>query len=141
MARRTKARACEHNQLGVSFFQSGAIDLAIEQFKVATKRAPRVPSYWLNLGVALLDKGSLVAAEASLKRTLSLNPQSQSAYFHLAQLYKSRGEDDAAVRDAYEQAIALDPHTYLAQRAREHIEGWRPRIIRRTGHENAQDDK
>ena len=29
MARRTKATSFEHNQLGVTFFQSGAVDLAI----------------------------------------------------------------------------------------------------------------
>lgn len=128
MARRTRAHAIEHNQLGVTFFQSGAIDLAIEQFRLATQRAPWVSSYWLNLGVALLDKDLPEQAEAAFQRTLTLNPKSQSAYFHLAQLYKKRG-DEAAARRAYAQVIEIDPYTYLAQRAREHNEGWRPRII------------
>src|SRR2546426_7159270 len=128
MARRTKARGFEHNQLGVTFFQSGAIELAIEQFTKATRRAWWVSSYWLNLGVALLGKGELDEAESALKRAIALNPKSQSAYFHLAQLNKERG-DDAAVRSAYHKAIELGPCTHLAQRAREYLAGWRPRII------------
>jgi tetratricopeptide (TPR) repeat protein len=127
MARRTKAHAFEHNQLGVTFFQSGAIELAIEQFMKATRRAWWVPSYWLNLGVALLDKGELDEAESALMRAIALNPRSQSACFHLAQLNKKRC-DEGAVRRAYEKTIELRPHTYLAQR-REYLEGWRPRII------------
>lgn len=128
MGRRTKANASEHNRLGATFFQCGAVDLAIEQFTLAAKRAPWISSYWLNLGVALLDKGLLVEAESALERAISLNPESQSAYFHLAQLNKKRG-DEAAVRRAYEKAIELGPHTYLAQRSREYLEGWRPSII------------
>jgi Flp pilus assembly protein TadD len=73
MARKTKAHAFEHNQLGVTFFQSGAIELAIEQFMKATRRAWWVPSYWLNLGVALLDKGELDEAESALMRAIALN--------------------------------------------------------------------
>lgn len=124
---RTKAFAFEHNQLGVTFYQSGALDLALDQFKRATKRAPWVASYWINLGVALLDKGLLDDAESALKRAIELNPQNQSAYFHLAQLSDKRN-DDAASRGLYQRAIELGPDTHLAQRAREHLEGWKPTI-------------
>ena len=130
MRRRTKARSFEHNQLGVTFFQSGAIDLAIEQFSLAIKRAPWVPSYWLNLGIALLEKDVLDEAQSALQRTIALQPDNQSAYYHQAQLYKKRGNEQA-VRSAYEKAIELNPHSYLAQRAREYLEGWHPRIITR----------
>jgi tetratricopeptide (TPR) repeat protein len=104
----------------------------------ATRRAWWVPSYWLNLGVALLDKGELDEAESALMRAIALNAKSQSAYFHLAQLNKERG-DDAAVRCAYQKAIELGPHTHLAQRAREYLEDWRPRII--TGIAKSSEDK
>jgi tetratricopeptide (TPR) repeat protein len=128
MARRTKARAAEHNQLGVTFFRSGAVDLAVKQFTIATKQAPWVPSYWLNLGIAQLEQGAPAQAKSALERALVLNPKSQSAVFHLAQLYERRG-DQAASRSAYLKAIELDPSTNLARRARERVEGWRPRII------------
>lgn len=127
MARRVFAR--EHNQLGVTFYRSGAIDLALEQFKRATKRAPRVASYWLNLGVALIDKDALAEAESALRRVLELNPGSQSAYFHLAQIYDKR-HDETSGRHCYEQVIELAPDTDLARRAREHLKGWRPRLSR-----------
>lgn len=128
MPLRTKARSFEHNQLGVTFFQSGAVDLAIEQFRLAIKRRSWVPSYWLNLGIALLDKGVLDEANSALERALALQPDSQSAYYHLAQLYKKRG-DESAVRNAYEKTIELGPRTYFADRAREYLQGWRPRIV------------
>jgi len=127
MARRTRGKASEHNQLGVSFFQSGSLDLAIEQFTRATKRAPRVATYWLNLGVALLDRGELDQAKTVLEKSLKLNPQSQSVYFHLAQIHTERG-DDSSARAAYLKVIDLDPRTHLAQRARELTEGWRPHL-------------
>jgi protein O-GlcNAc transferase len=122
-----KRTASQRNQLGVSFYQSGAIDLALEQFKRATRRAPWVASYWLNLGVALIDKDLLEEAESALERALELNPESQSAYFHLAQLFHKR-HDDVSVRKCYEQAIELGPDTDLGRRAREYLDGWRPRF-------------
>ncbi|MER3426509.1 MAG: hypothetical protein C4334_00195 [Pyrinomonas sp.] len=128
MARKRRARGSEHNQLGVTFYRSGALDLAIEQFELATRRAPWASSYWLNLGVALLSKGILDEAEAALSRALELDGESQSGYFHLAQLYEERG-DEAAARGAFKKVIDLDPRTHLAQRARERLEGWRPRLL------------
>ncbi|WP_041976910.1 tetratricopeptide repeat protein [Pyrinomonas methylaliphatogenes] len=128
VARRRRARGFEHNQLGVTFYRSGALDLAIERFELATRRAPWVSSYWLNLGVAFLDKGILGKAEAAIKRALELDNKSQSAYFHLAKLHEKR-EDEAAAREAYEKAIELDPRTHLAQRARERLEEWHPRLL------------
>jgi Flp pilus assembly protein TadD len=94
MARRSRPTAFEHNQLGVSFFQSGAVELAVEQFTRATRRAPWVSSYWLNLGVALLDKGELDEAQAALEHSLRLNPKSQSAHFHLGQLFDKGGRGE-----------------------------------------------
>lgn len=128
MSIKKKAHSYQHNQLGVTFFESGALDLAIEQFRLATKRAPWVPSYWLNLGVALLEKGSLDEALVALQQAVALKPNNQSAYYHLAQLYKKLG-DDEAVRSAYEKTIELGPYSRLARHAREYLEGWRPRII------------
>jgi tetratricopeptide (TPR) repeat protein len=128
-APRIKGTASQHNQLGVTFYESGAIDLAIEEFRRATKRVPWVATYWLNLGAALLDKDKGEEAESALRRALRLKPNSQSAYYHLAQLYKKRG-DQAATRAAYEKAIELGPHTHLADQAREYLENWHPRIWR-----------
>lgn len=125
---RIKGTGSQHNQLGVSFYESGAIDLAIEEFRRATKRVPWVATYWLNLGAALLDKAEDEEAESALMRALRLNPNSQSVYYHLAQLHKKRG-DKVATRATYEKLIELGPHTHLAERAREYLEGWRPRII------------
>jgi len=127
MSSRKRATARQHNQLGVTFFQSGAIDLAIEQFTRATKRAPWMATYWLNLGVALLDRGEVEQAETALKKSLELDPGSQSTYFHLAQLHSKRG-DRSSANAAYLKVIELNAHSYLAQRARELTEGWHPKL-------------
>jgi Tfp pilus assembly protein PilF len=129
MARKIIATAFECNQLGVTFFRCGAVDLAIEHFKCATKRAPFVSSYWLNLGVALLEKGILTEAAEALEKAISINPENQSAYFHRAQLHKKFGHE-VSVRCNYEKVIEIKSDTRLAQLAREYLEGWRPRIIR-----------
>jgi tetratricopeptide (TPR) repeat protein len=123
--KRTLAR--EHNQLGVHFYRSGALDLALEQFKRATKQAPWVASYWLNLGVALLDTDALDDAQAALTEAVEINPQNQSAYFHLAQL-KEKRSDTLAARELYRRAIELGSNTRLAGRARERLQGWQPRL-------------
>jgi tetratricopeptide (TPR) repeat protein len=93
MARQTKARAVEDNQLGVAFFQSGAIELAVEQFRRAARRASWVSTYWLNLGVAPLEGGELDEAESALRHALKINSKSQSAHFHLAQLHAKRAAE------------------------------------------------
>jgi tetratricopeptide (TPR) repeat protein len=139
-APRIKGTASQHNQLGISFYESGAIDLAIEEFRRATKQVPWVATYWLNLGAALLDKDNNEEAESALKRALRINPNSQSAYYHLAQLHKKRG-DEVATRAAYEKAIELAPHTYLADRAREYLEGWHPRMITSTNNNSPDNEE
>jgi tetratricopeptide (TPR) repeat protein len=125
---RKRVTAPQHNQLGVTFFQSGSLDLAIEQFTRATKRAPWVATYWLNLGVAFLDRGEVNEAEAALEKCLKLKPQNQSAYFHRAQIHTKRG-DDSSAKAAYEKVIDLDSTTHLARRAHELLKGWRPQVI------------
>jgi tetratricopeptide (TPR) repeat protein len=135
MARKQRATAGEYNRLGVTFFESGAVDLALEQFRLATKRAPWVSSYWLNLGVALLEKNQQNEAESALEKAIKLDPRCQAAFYYLAQLYKRRG-DKNAMRDAYSKVIAMDPHTYLADRAREYLEDRPFKVTLAIGGEN-----
>ena len=128
MASKRSVTARQHNQLGVTFFESGALVLAIEQFTRAARRAPWVPTYWLNLGVALLDRGDVNEAKIALDKSLKLNPQSQSAYFYLAQIHSKRG-DDLSARAAYQKVIDLDSSTHLARRALELTKGRCPQLI------------
>lgn len=123
-----RVTARQRNQLGVTFFESGALDLAIEQFTCATRRAPWIATYWLNLGVALLDRGEVEQAKTALEKSLKLNPQNQSTYFHLAQIHTKRG-DYSSAKAAYLKVIGLDSSTHLARRARELTEGWHPQLF------------
>jgi len=129
MARRNKrATAYDHLQLGVIFYRSKSYDLAIEQFLLARKKAPHAPNVWNNLGVAYLDKGELDKAMSALQRALTLRREYASAHFHLGQLYDKLGEHEQA-RDCYMKVMELDKYGDLGRRAKEQVEGFRPRVI------------
>jgi superkiller protein 3 len=129
MANRSKrATAAEHCRLGLFFYRSGNYDLAIEQFIAASKKAPRAPNVWLNLGVVYIDKGDLVKAMVALEKALELKPNYAPAYFHLGQLYDKRGEDEKA-SECFNRVIELEPRGELSRRARERLEGFHPKIL------------
>jgi len=112
----------------VIFYRSRSYDLAIEQFLLARKLAPHAPNVWNNLGVAYMDKGEVDKSMSALQRALELNPEYPSAHFHLGQLYDKLGNLEQA-RECYKQVIDLDKYGELGRRARERIEGVRPRVI------------
>ena len=105
----------------------GAIDLAIAQFTTATKHAPHLATAWMNLGAAYLEKKDWTRAEASLQRALKLRPDFAAAYYHLAQVYEARGENEQA-KQYYHRAAELAPHTELGRHALELATGRRPHI-------------
>jgi Flp pilus assembly protein TadD len=81
-----KRRANEHNSLGASFFNSGAVELAVKQFEIAVTLAPDDAAYWRNLGAALLEMGLIEDADRALRRSIELDPNSGHSHFHLGQL-------------------------------------------------------
>jgi protein O-GlcNAc transferase len=125
--RRKRATLAEQLRLGVYFFNSGAIDLAIAQFTAATKRAPHLATVWMNLGAAYLEKKDLAHADESLQRALNLRPDFAAAHYHLAQVCEARGENERA-KECYQRAAELSPHTDLGRHALELATGWRPHI-------------
>lgn len=123
-----KATVAEHLRLGVFFYRSGSYDLAIEQFVVASRKAPDLPNVWLNLGAAYLDKGELSKANDALRRALSLKPDYASAFFHLGQLYDRQADPEKA-GECFKRVIELEPKSELGRRARERVEGFHPKVV------------
>jgi Tfp pilus assembly protein PilF len=66
-------------------------------------------------------------ARHALERALKLNPDYVPAIFHLGQLCDKLGEDESA-RKFFRRAMELDPSGEFGHRARERIEGFRPRV-------------
>jgi tetratricopeptide (TPR) repeat protein len=126
--RNKRPTAADHLQLGVIFYRSRSFDLAIQQFLLASKKAPHAPNVWNNLAVAYIDKGELDKAMLALGRALKLKPDYVSAHFHLGQLFDKRGENEEAV-ECFNRVIELDPYGELGRRAKERIEGFRPKFV------------
>jgi superkiller protein 3 len=126
--RRSKGTAVEHCQLGIFFYSKGSYDLAIEQFILAGKRAPHAPNIWSNLGAVYIDKHDFGKARAALDRALALKPDYGAALFHLGQLYDEQGDGQKA-EECFRRVMQIEPHTERGWRAKERVEGIKPRIV------------
>ncbi len=79
---------------------------AIEAAQQAVEHAPLQAEAHVWLGAAYLLNGERAAAETELQRAQTLDATSALARLYLGRLY---GRDTEAGRNAYEQAVALDP--------------------------------
>ena len=122
---------------GIFFYRSGSYDLAIEQFVLVGMRAPHAPNIWSNLGAAYIDKRDFGKARAALDRALALKPDYGAALFHLAQLYDEQGEG-LKVEECYRRVMQIEPHTERGWRAKERVEGIKPRIVFVSSGENRE---
>ena len=125
--RRKRPTIAEQLRLGAYFFSTGALDLAIQEFTAATRRAPHSATAWMNLGAAYLEKKEVAKAEEMLQRALKLRPDYAAAYYHLAQLCEMRGQPRES-REYYQRTADLAPHTDMGRHALELATGWRPRL-------------
>jgi predicted O-linked N-acetylglucosamine transferase (SPINDLY family) len=105
------AQAPEHpyalNYLGVLAAAGGRTGEGIELLRRSAKKAPNVPEFHLNLGDALAASGRLTAAEAAVRKALSLK-RSPDALMKLGIVLILQKKPTIA-RNQLEQALALDP--------------------------------
>ena len=88
-------------------------DAAIDSYKKAIKIKPDHADAYLNIGVALQDKGDLDAAIDSYKKTLKIKPDCADAYLNIGAALKDKGDLDAAI-DSYKKAIKIKPDYAVA---------------------------
>jgi len=124
-----------YDNLGLCYEALGQFDEAIKTYEDAVRlnRQKKPGSPWppLNLGTLLIKLGRLEDAEASLKESLSYNPNFPQGLYQMGLLLEKQKKDDEAI-EALRRAVTLDP-TYAEPH---YVLG---RIYKRKGEaENAQ---
>ena len=105
---------------GLLYEDSGDVEKAIEQFKVALARAPDDPDLQLRVGSAYVAIGRPDDALPMLRKVLEKRPTSAEAHHYIGRALMLRGAADAAEALRYlKRAVDLDPnraefHVYLA---------------------------
>ena len=93
--------------LGVYYSDTGRVDEAIEQFKVAIRINPHYVRAYNNLGIAYTKKGMLNEAIAVYRKALSIDPLHEKAHYNLGSVYLEQGRFDEAIH-AFKNAILIN---------------------------------
>jgi len=93
--------------LGVYYSDTGRVDEAIEQFKVAIRINPHYVRAYNNLGITYTKKGMLNEAIAVYRKALSIDPLHEKAYYNLGNVYLEQGRFDEAIH-AFKNAILIN---------------------------------
>jgi predicted O-linked N-acetylglucosamine transferase (SPINDLY family) len=88
----------QHWQRGVALARQGQLGAALLAFEKATRRAPRVAMYWLNLASTQRKLGQVLDALSSGQRAFALEPQNEVACHFLAELLRLQSRDEEALR-------------------------------------------
>jgi tetratricopeptide (TPR) repeat protein len=94
--------------LGKSYFMSGKVDEAIEQFKKLTEVERSAHPYAL-LGVAYRQLGRYDEAKQSLQKGLELDPHDASCLFNLGLIAEQQG-DSAGAESMLQQVLRSSPN-------------------------------
>ncbi len=92
----------------------GRLDEAIEQGRESTRLAGNDAGAFYNLGVALDDKGALVAARDAFARAVEIDPGHNLAWNNLGSTL-NRLDDEEGALEAYLKATEIDPQHAEAQ--------------------------
>ena len=82
----TQDSAEEHLRLGVDFFLTDELDVAMDEFREATRQRPGFADAYHNLGVALAKTGDLTGALVAWSQAERLDVKSVSLRYHLSAL-------------------------------------------------------
>lgn len=107
-SRRVPAAAREGMEIARRAYEAGDMAVAEEQLKKLTERWPELSGLWLNLGIVQSQSGDPEAAEASLRRAISVNDMNVFAWNQLAALLRSAGRFEEALQ-CYQEALARWP--------------------------------
>ncbi|MCA9500505.1 MAG: tetratricopeptide repeat protein [Nitrospira sp.] len=113
-----------HMRLGIDFFLTDELDVAIEEFREATRQHPGYSDAYHNLGVALAKTGDLEGTIAAWSQAERLDVQTASWRYHLSALV-SYNYGISLVRDGrlgqaiaqWREALRLQPDFFEAHYA------------------------
>ncbi|HEX8087626.1 MAG TPA: tetratricopeptide repeat protein [Blastocatellia bacterium] len=98
---------------GVSYYESGQYQQAIEAYRHAVGLNPEYADASYNLGMAYSSLGQYKEAIEAYKRAIRINPDYDAAYYNLGHAYSNLKQYDKSVR-AFRQAIRKKPDSVEA---------------------------
>jgi tetratricopeptide (TPR) repeat protein len=104
------------HQAGVSYYESGEFEKAIEAYKHALKLKPDSQEFYYNLGMAYSSLGRYKEAIEAYNNAIRIKPDYAAAYYNLGHAHSNLGQHDKAIK-VFRQALQYDPNnleTYLA---------------------------
>ncbi|HEX6791244.1 MAG TPA: tetratricopeptide repeat protein [Candidatus Krumholzibacteria bacterium] len=96
-ARSNRREAMKFNNLGVTSFHNGHLELARDQFLDAVKRDETFAECFNNLGLVYTELGEEAKAAAAFLKAIKLNPELHAAYNNLGYVYYKQGNYEKAV--------------------------------------------
>lgn len=103
----SKARrreAMKFNNLGVTSFHNGDLELARDQFLDALNRDDTFAECFNNLGLVYTELGESTQAADAFTKAININPELHAAYNNLGYVYYKQGNYQRAV-DMYNEAL------------------------------------
>jgi Flp pilus assembly protein TadD len=92
-----RREAMKFNNLGVTSFHNGHLELARDQFLDAVKRDPSFAECFNNLGLVYTDLGEEAKAAAAFLKAIKLSPDLHAAYNNLGYVYYKQGNYEKAI--------------------------------------------
>lgn len=105
--------------LGVITARAGRPDDALAALETCVELRPLHANAWMQLGLIQEDSGDLTAAEASLRRSLSIEPRAHRPRLDLARVLLAAGQRDEAVRELRHGLRWSETPEVMAQALRE----------------------
>jgi Flp pilus assembly protein TadD/4-amino-4-deoxy-L-arabinose transferase-like glycosyltransferase len=96
-----------HNNLGVNYYEKGALDKAVGEYKKGIELNPEYAPLYNNLAGAYHGMGDDGRSEAAYLRSIELAPDFAQAHYGLANVYEKMGRYDKAVEHC-KRAVELD---------------------------------
>jgi tetratricopeptide (TPR) repeat protein len=100
--RGNRREAMKFNNLGVTSFHNGHLELARDQFLDAVKRDDTFAECYNNLGLVYTELGDEAKAAAAFLKAIKLNPDLHAAYNNLGYVYYKQGNYERAVEMHFE---------------------------------------
>lgn len=94
-----RARARAHTDLGAAYFQQKKLNIALEEFTLASKIDPSFGFAYNGLGLVNAALGQDDAASTAFKRAISLDPKNSEAHNNYGNFLCSRGQYDASIKE------------------------------------------
>jgi tetratricopeptide (TPR) repeat protein len=100
-----RREAMKFNNLGVTSFHNGHLELARDQFLDAVKRDGTFAECFNNLGLVYTELGDETEAAAAFLKAITLSPDLHAAYNNLGYVYYKQGNYEKAV-EMHSEAVS-----------------------------------